>query len=314
MYGAATVIPAQPNGQAIVGVLVGAARPDDKAVEALREGLRGLGHVDGRNVKVEFRTAQGHYDRLPALVAELVQLKPDVIIVTHDGAAQTLKRATSTIPIVLLNISDPVLADLVTNLSHPGGNITGLTSMAAELIPKRLQLLKEAIPQLSRVTVLRPPTLAARYSLKVIQELETAAPSMSIKLKFIEVTKPEELRPAFKRTTEGNQQGVYVADGALFYSERKTLAKLAIEARVPAIYATRVFAEDGGLMSYGVDYADQARRAAVYVGKILKGAKPGDLPIEQPTKFELVVNLKTAKVLGITIPESILLRADEVIR
>ena len=296
-----------------MGLLVGAAKPDDKAVEAFRDGLRHLGYLDGRTVKLEFRTAEGDFENLPALAAELVKLQPDVIVVTNDSAARILKRATSTIPIVLLNIFDPVLAGLVTNLARPGGNITGLTSMASELIPKRLQLLQEAIPKLSAVTILRNPGPGSQGTQqKIVDELQRAGSSLSLNTRFLEINKPEQLSQAF-RSAPG-VQGVYVSDGALFYRERKTIAKLAADARIPVIYATRVFAEDGGLMSYGVDYADQARRAAVYVDKILRGAKPGDLPIERPTKFELVVNLKTAKALGITIPESILLRADEVIR
>jgi len=309
------LVSAQPNDRPIIGILVGAAKENDRAVEALRIGLSELGYVHGNNIRIEFRTAQGHYDRFSALASELVALKPDVIIVTNNGAAQALKRATSTLPIVLLNIFDPVSENLVTNLSHPGGNITGLTSLAEELIGKRLQLLKEATPNLSTVAVLRnPPTPPARATLKTTEHLEAAARSMSITLKSIVVTKPEELRTALKTLAKVNPQGVFVTDGALFYLERRALVNNMAEARLPAIYATRAFAEEGGLMSYGVDYADQARRAAVYVDKILRGAKPGELPIEQPTKFELVINLKTAKALGITIPESILLRADEIIR
>jgi putative ABC transport system substrate-binding protein len=187
--------------------------------------------------------------------------------------------------------------------------------MAAELIPKRLQLLKEAIPQLASVTVVRQPvTPSSGYNKKVVAQLQAAAPSMSIELKFVHVQKPDDFSAAFRKMTEAHKQGVYVADCALCYLERRRLAQIAAETRIPAIYVTRAFADDGGLMSYGVDYAEAARRAAIYVDKILRGAKPGDLPIEQPTKLELVVNLKTAKALGITIPESILVRADEVIR
>jgi putative ABC transport system substrate-binding protein len=307
---------AQQDSVAVVGLLVGAAAPNDRAVEAFRAGMRELGHEEGRNLKIEFRTAEGHPDRLPRLAEELVQLRPDVIVVGNETGARLLKRATSTIPIVLVNNTDPVGGGLVSNLSHPGGNITGLTSMAAELISKRLQLLKEAIPQLARVTVVRDPGGTSRppYNVKLVEQLQAAAPLMSIELKFVDVRRPDDFLSAFKRTTESHKQGVYVADCALCYLQRRKLAEIAAENRIPAIYVTRAFADDGGLMSYGVDYAAAARRAAVYVDKILRGAKPGDLPIEQPTKFELVVNLRTAKALGITIPESILLRADEVIR
>jgi ABC-type uncharacterized transport system substrate-binding protein len=248
------------------------------------------------------------------LVDELISLTPNVIVVGNDTGAQLLKRATSRIPIVLVNNVDPVGAGLVPNLSRPGGNITGLSSMAAELIPKRLQLLKEAIPQLERVTVLRNPTQSSFAHLRIVERLQAAARSMAIELKFMEARKAEDFVAAFRTTTEPHKQGMYVSEGALFYAERKRLTQLALERKMPAIYVTRAFADDGGLMSYGVDYSAQSRRVAVYVDKILRGAKPGDLPIEQPTKFELVVNLKTAEALGVTIPESFLVRADDVIR
>jgi putative ABC transport system substrate-binding protein len=299
-----------------VGVLAGAAAPNDRSVVALRAGLKELGYEEGRNLRIEFRTAQGHYDRMPRLVEELIQLKPDVLVAGNETGAQMLKRATSTIPIVLVNITDPVAGGLVKNLSRPGGNITGLSSMTAELNTKRLQLLKEAIPQLAKVTVLHNPTIApsSGYNAKLLEQLRSAAPSMAIELNFMEARKADDFFPAFRRTAEPYKQAVYVAECALCYSERKKLVQIAAKTRTPAIYVTRAFADDGGLMSYGVDYSDQSRRVAVYVDKILRGARPGDLPIEQPTKLEFVVNLKTAKAMGITIPDSILTRADEVIR
>jgi putative ABC transport system substrate-binding protein len=287
--GFTTIVSGQRDRVAIVGILVGATASNDRAVEALRAGLRELGHEEPRNLKIEFRTAEGQYERLPGLVDQLIALKPDVIVVGNDSAALILKRATSRIPVVLVNNADPVGAGLVTNLSRPGGNITGLSSLAAELIPKRLQLLKETIPQLARVTVLRnPPGAPLRY-VKLVEQLQAAALALSIELKFVDARTLQDVSAAFKSTAESHKQGMYVTEAALFYSQRKKLAQLALETRVPAIYVTRGFADDGGLMSYGVDYTAQSRRAAVYVDKILRGAKPGDLPIEQPTKFELVV-------------------------
>jgi putative ABC transport system substrate-binding protein len=225
---------------------------------------------------------------------------------------QAVKRATSTIPIVLAVVADPVGSGLVANLAHPGGNVTGLSLMVADLSAKRLQLLKEAIPRLTRVAVLWNP--ATPYHPKVVDELKAVAPSLSIELSFVGVRTPQQFGPAFTAISRAHAQALYVLDDAFFVIHRMTLLKLALKARLPVIYSQRNFPDAGALMSYGANYGDLFRRSAGYVDKILKGAKPGDLPIEQPTKFELVVNLKTARALGITIPESILLRADELIR
>ena len=304
----------QPNRIQVVGWLAGAAGPDDAIVEALRRGLFELGYVEGRNFKLEFRTAQGHLDRLPALAEELVQLKADVIVAPNAMSAQAIRRATSTIPIVVV-LFDSIAYGLVTNLAHPGGNITGLTSMTVELRAKRLQLLKETIPRLARVAVLWNPTNTPKtHQKQFVEDLQADARSLSIEMKFVVAQAPGSFEAAFSAIRQARAQALYLIENALFYVHRITLAKLASKARLPTIYGTRVFADSGGLMSYGADYADQVRRAAGYIDKILKGTKPGDLPIEQPTKFELVVNLKTAKALGITIPQSILLRADEVIK
>jgi putative ABC transport system substrate-binding protein len=301
----------QPNEPPIVGLMSFVAPSNDSAYEAFRQRLRELGYVEGRNVRIEFRNAQGHADRLPELAGELVRLKADVIVVGNPAAAIALKHATSTIPIVMASF-DPIASGLVTNLAHPGGNITGLSTMATELSAKRLQLLKETIPGLTRVAVLwheYTPT-----SRKVLEDIKAAAPSLSIQVKVVKAQTPEEFSPAFAEISRAHVQALYLIESPLFYGYRKMLATLALKARLPAIYGTRSFAEDGGLMSYGADILDQARRAAGYVNKILKGAKPSDLPIEQATKLELVVNLKTAKTLGLMIPTSILARADEVIR
>ena len=313
-FAATSVWAQQPNKVPVVGVLTLSAGPADPFVEALRQGLQELEYVEGRNIKFEFRTAQDQAVRLPGLAEELVRLNVDVIVVTNALGAQALRRATSSIPIVVA-LLDPVAAGLVTNLARPGGNITGLSFMGIELSAKRLQLLKEAIPRLARVAVLwNPANLPTPLSRKLVEDLKAAARLLSIELTFVVAQTPDEFDPAFAAVARANAQALYVVGGPLFYTQRATLAKLVSKARLPAIYGARVFADEGGLMSYGASIQDQMRRAAGYVDKILKGAKPGDLPIEQPTKFELVVILKTAKALGITIPQSILLQADEVIR
>ena len=301
---------AQEKELSIVGVLTGGADPRDATVEAFRQGLRELGYVEGRNIRIEFRTAQGHIDRLPALAEELVLLKANVIVVGNAPAALAVKRVTSTIPIVMV-ASDPVASGLVTNIARPGGQITGLSTMTTELHAKRLQLLKEVVPGLTRLAVLQDPSVAQSQQ-QAVEQLRTAASALAIKVTVVAVPKLEELGSSFAMVSR-HAQALYLLESFLFHTRRMTLAKLALKARLPA-YGSRAFAEAGGLMSYGVNYADQVRRSAGYVHKILKGAKPGDLPIEQPTKFDLVINLRTADALGIVIPESILLRADEVVR
>ena len=295
-----------------IGVLLVGFSPDSKEAQAFRQGLRDAGYTEGRDVVIEWRSANGEFSRIPQLATNLVQSKVEVIVVDGTPAAQAAKRATSTIPIVMSMAADPVGSGLVASLAHPGGNITGLSVMSAELSAKRLQLLKEAIPRLTRVAVLWNP--AQSWHPKVIDDLKRIAPSLSIELNFVSARTPEEIGPAFAAVRRGHAQALYVLGDFFFFTHRRVLLDLASKARVPVISGTRHFADDGALMSYGADYADQWRRSVGYVDRILKGAKPGDLPIEQPTKFELVVNLKTAKALGITIPESILLRADEVIR
>jgi putative ABC transport system substrate-binding protein len=305
----------QSNRIPVVGVLMAISAPDDPIVDALRQGLRELGYVEGRTVKIEFRTALGHADRLPGLAEELVKQNVDVIFAAATPAIEAVRRATSTIPIVMALGGDPVAAGLVASLAKPGGNVTGLSSMSAELNAKVLQLLKETVPRLSRVAVLwNPDSPLSPVQRKLTEDLKSAAPSLSIELVFVQIGKPEEVEAAFATANRARVQAIFVTDGPLIYSQRAVIAQLAAKARLPAIYRTRVFAEAGGLMSYGASWLDQTRQAAGYIDKILKGAKPRDLPMEQPTKFELVVNLKTAKALGITVPQSILLRADEVIR
>jgi putative ABC transport system substrate-binding protein len=302
----------QPPSPRRIGVLLVARSPDSKEAQAFRQELRDAGYAEGRDVVIEWRSANGDYDRIPELAADLVQRKVDVIVVEATLATQAVQRATSTIPIVLAVVADPVGSGLVANLAHPGGNVTGLSLMVADLSAKRLQLLKEVIPRLTRVVVLWNP--ATPYHPKVVDELKEVAPSLSIELSFVGVRTPQQFGPAFSAISRAHAQALYVLDDAFFVIHRMTLLKLALKARLPVIYSQRNFPDAGALMSYGPNIEDLFRRSAGYVDKILKGAKPGDLPIEQPTQFELVVNLKTAKTLGITIPEAILLRADEVIR
>jgi putative ABC transport system substrate-binding protein len=302
----------QPAPARRIGVVLVARSPDDKEWQAFRQGLLELGYAEGRNLVIEWRFSSGDYARVPELVADLVQRRVEVIVVDTTVATQTAKRATSTIPIVMTSIADPVGSGLVASLARPGGNITGLSIMATDLGGKRLQLLKDLIPRLARVAVLANPD--STFTPRVSEELKAVAPSLSVELSFISARTPKEFGPAFSVISRAHAQALYVIEDSLFFSHRTTLSKLTSEARVPAIFPQARVVEEGGLMSYGPDFSDLFRRSAGYVDKILKGAKPDDLPIEQPTKYELTVNLKTAKALGITIPESILLRADEVIR
>jgi len=299
----------QPASPRRIGVLLAVFSPESKEPQALRQGLRDAGYSEGRDVVIEWRFANGDYARVPELVADLVQRKVDVIVVTTTPAAQEVKRATSTIPIVMAIVADPVGSGLVASLAHPGGNVTGLAMLHTELAAKRLQLLKETIPHLVRVAMLWNPATPSHP--KAIEELKAAAPSLSIELTFVSARTPEELGEAFLAASRAEAQALYVVDDPVFFTHRMTLLKLASKARLPVISSVK---DLGGLMSYGANFGDAWRRSAGYVDKILKGAKPGDLPIEQPTKFELVVNLRTAKTLRLRIPQSILLEADEVIR
>jgi putative ABC transport system substrate-binding protein len=302
----------QPASPRRIGVLLVASSPESKLARQFRQGLLDAGYVEGRDVVIEWRFASGDYARVPELVADLVQRNVDVIVVESTPAAQAVKRATSTIPIVMALVADPVGSGLVASLSHPGGNVTGLSMMLADLTAKRLQLLKEVVPRATRVAVLWTPAMP--WHPKAIAELKVAAPSLAIELTFVSARSPEEFSPAFSAVSQAHAHALYVLDAPLFFAHQTTLFKLASKARLPTIYAERLYADEGGLMSYGANYGDLFRRSAGYVDKILKGAKPGDLPIEQPTKFELIVNLKTARALGLTIPEAVLLQADDVIK
>jgi putative ABC transport system substrate-binding protein len=309
---ASAAVSQQPTSPRRIGVLSVGYSPESSQAREFRQGLADAGYSDGRDVLIEWRSANGDYGRVSQLAADLVHNKVDVIVVGSTVAAQAVKRATSTIPIVMAAVADPIESGLVTNLAHPGGNVTGLAPMTVELSAKRLQLLKEAMPRVTRVAVLWNPDTP--YHPKVIEDLKAVAPSLSIELKFVGVRRPEEFGPAFLTVGRARAQALYVIEDSFFISQQTTLLKLVSKARLPAVFGTRAFADGGGLMSYGVNYGDQYRRSAAYVDKILKGIKPGDLPIEQPTKFDLIVNLKTAKTLGLSIPQSIILQADEVIR
>jgi putative ABC transport system substrate-binding protein len=306
----------QPASPRRIGVLLVARSPEDKEEKAFRQGLLDAGYSEGRDLVIEWRSTNGDYTRVQELVADLVQRKVEVIVVDSTLATQAAQRATSTIPIVMTSIADPVGSGLVASLAHPGGNVTGLSLMAAELGAKRLQLLKQTIPRLARVAVLWDPDnyTSEKIRDRIREDLKEAARSLSIELKFVVARTPEEFDPTFSAISRAHVQALYVIEDSFLFVHRTTILKLASKARLPAIFPQRQVVEEGGLLSYGPNFADLFRRSAGYVDKILKGAKPGDLPVEQPTKFEFVVNLKTAKALGITIPQSTLLRADEVIR
>ena len=284
--------------------------------DALLQGLRDLGYVEGRNVVIEYRDAEGKLERLPALAAELVALKVDVIFV-GAGTRVTLAamQATKTIPIVFTGVGDPVESGLVTSLARPGRNVTGLSSLGPELVGKRLELLKQAVPGVDRVAVLwLPGALGERTDKDMLTGADVAARALGVRLQFVEARGPDEFARAFSDMSSARAGALTVLPSNRFLREHRRLVDLAAENRLPAVYTSREFVDAGGLMSYGANTADLHRRAATYVDKILKGAKPGDLPVEQPTKFELIINLKTANALGLTIPQPVLGRADEVIQ
>ena len=283
--------------------------------EAFRQGLRDLGYVEGRNVVTEYREAEGKPERLPALAAELVALKVDVLVAQPTVGALAAKQATRTLPIVFIAVADPVTSGLVTSLARPGGNVTGLSTFGPDLVGKCLEQLKRAVPGVSRVAVLwHPGAVLERTAKDMLKEAEVAARALGVRLQYIEARGPDDFYRAFSEITRARASALTVFGSSMFFSERRRLVGLAAKNRLPAVYTWREGADAGGLMAYGPNIPDLFRRAATYVDKILKGAKPGDLPVEQPTKFELVINLKTAKALGLTIPRSVLGRADEVIQ
>ena len=302
----------QPQSPRRIRVISVAFSEHSEEAKAFRQGLHDAGYAEGKEIFVEWWFGGGRYDRTPEAVADLAQSKPDVIVVESTMAALAAKRATSTVPIVMALVSDPVGSGLVASLAHPGGNVTGLSNQTVDLAAKRLQLLKEAIPGARRVVVIfNPETPPNRI---MISRLEAAAPGIGVRLKLISVRDTKELRSAFSRLSRSNVDALFIVDDGFMKTHGEEILQLGMKARLPIVYADKPLARKGVLLSYSVDHVAMFRRAADYVDKILKGAKPADLPVEQPTTFELVVNLKTAKALGITIPQSILLRADEVIR
>jgi ABC-type uncharacterized transport system substrate-binding protein len=287
---------------------------EQQLVGAFRQGLRDLGYVDGQNVAIEYRPAEGKLERLPALAAELVRLKVDVIVTLATSGALAAKQATNTIPVVVAAMADPARDGLVASLARPGGNITGSTFLGPELIPKRLGLLKEVAPGASRVAILWHPGVYSESTMsRMMKETENAAQALRLRLQLLGAGGPAEFDRLFSEMSKAHADALLVFPSPMLYLEHRRIVDLAAKSRLPTVYPWREAVDVGGLIAYGANIEDLVRRAAVYVAKILKGAKPGDLPIEQPTKFELVINLKTAKALGLTIPQSILVRADQII-
>jgi putative ABC transport system substrate-binding protein len=300
----------QPEKISRIGILFLGDR-NQPHLEAFKQGLRELGYTEGKNIAIEYRYAEGKYDRLAELAAELVRAKVDIIVTTADNSARAAQQASPTIPIVLTT-GDPVASGLAESLAKPGGNITGLTVLLADLSGKRLEVLKETFPKMTRVAVLWSP--GEKVAATAFNETKIAAQGFSLQLHSYEVQSLQDIEKAFTEIPKVRQSALLVALSPRVTLHSKRIVELALEHHVPGIYPTRQFAEEGGLMAYGPLIGDLYRRAATYVNKILKGAKPSKLPIEQPTKFELVINLKTAKQLGVRIPPDILLRADKVIK
>ncbi|MEO5699905.1 MAG: ABC transporter substrate-binding protein [Casimicrobiaceae bacterium] len=306
---------AQPAGKVYrVGNLSGAV-PTAAApvIEAFRQRLRELGWVEGQNIVIDYRFAEGRFDRLPDLAAELVRLEVDIIVAAPTPAAVVAKNATETIPIVMINVGDPVGLGLIESLARPGGNVTGLAfSVGLEIVGKQLELLKETVPKVRRVAILSNPANPSHAP--AIREAKVAARSLGVQLQLLEARGPNEFDGAFEAMAKERVGALVVVPDSVFSAHRAQLADLAAKNQLPSMHGLRADVQTGGLMSYGPNLPDDWRRAATFVDKILKGAKPGDLPVEQPTKFELVINMKTAKALGLTIPQSLLLRANEVIQ
>jgi putative ABC transport system substrate-binding protein len=302
----------QPAKVPRIGFLTGSPSVFPGRIEAFRQGLRELGYVEGKNIVIEWRYTGGKLDRYPALAAELVRLKVDIIVSGGPTTTGFLKEATTTIPIVMGFDTDPVGNGLVASLARPGGNITGLSVLSPELGGKRLELLKEIVPKLSRVAVLGSSTLPGNA--QTLRETELAAGALGVKLQYVDVLSPKDIEAGFRRTVKGRADAVLALGNPVLNAHRTQVADLAVKSRLPAMYYAAEFVEAGGLMFYGVDFPDLFRRAATYVDKILKGAKPAELPVEQPKKFEFIVNLKAAKQIGLTIPPNVLARADRVIR
>ena len=290
----------------------GSVEIDKSLLAAFQQGLRELGYLEGKNIVIEQRYAAGQSDKLPELVAEFVRVKADVIVVTGDPAAHAAKKATTAIPIVIVTSPDPVGTGLIASLAHPGGNVTGLSDFHGGVVTKRLELLKDVAPLASRIAVLLNP---ANPSNPIqLKDIQAAASAFRVTLISLEVKRPDEIDPAFTTIVKERAGALLVLGDRLFATHQSQIIKFAVKNRLPTIYSQRLYVEAGGLMSYGANFTDQYRRAAIYVDKLIKGAKPADLPVEQPTKFELVINLKAAKQIGLTIPPTVLARADKVIK
>jgi putative ABC transport system substrate-binding protein len=281
-------------------------------IEALRQGLRELGYVEGKNIVIEYRFGEGKLDRLPAMVAELVRLKVDVIVTGGPSATRAAKEASATIPIVMATNTDPVGDGFVASLARPGGNITGLSTLAPEISGKQLELLKEIVPRLSSVAVLGTSTRPGNAL--ALRGVELAPEAIGVQLQFLDILGLKDIQPAFRSAGKSHFDAVLLLANPVLSSHRTEIVELAVKSRLTAIYFSSEFVDSGGLMTYGVNFTDLHRRAATYVDKILKGAKPADLPVEQPTKFEFIINLKTVQQIGLTIPPNVLARADRVIK
>ena len=305
-------VEAQQPKMARIGLLRGSSFEREANIEMLRRELSTLGYVDGRNIAIEFRAADNKFDRFPALVDELVRLKVDILIITSTAAALTAKKATATIPVIVMGITDPVGAGLVDSLARPGGNITGFTSIPADLSGKRIELLKETVSKISRVGVLWNPQDPA--SVQQWKESAQAARELGLQLHSMEVSSADKYEDSFKEAIKAGVLAFTVPQDSMSGANQKKIIQLAAKHRLPGIYSRNDFVENGGLMSYGWDRSESFKRVAVMVDKILKGTKPADIPVEQPKKFEFIVNLKTAKQIGLTIPPNVLARADRVIK
>jgi putative tryptophan/tyrosine transport system substrate-binding protein len=303
----------QPAKIPRIAVLIGSSLAANAVrIDAFRQSLRDLGYVEGKNIAIEFRSAEGKFDRLPELAAEIVRLSVDVIVTTGPIVNPPAKKATSTIPIVMAFDNDPVGNGLVASLARPGGNITGLSNIAPEISGKQLELLKEVVPRLSRIAVFGNTKEPA--NLQSLKEAEIAAGAFKVTLQYVDILSPDEIESSFLAANKGRAEAVIILGSFILNPHRAQVAKLAVGNRLPAAYNAIEWVEAGGLMSYGTSFPDLFRRAGAYVDKILKGAKPAEMPIEQPQKFELIINLKAAKQIGLTIPPNVLARAERVIK
>jgi putative ABC transport system substrate-binding protein len=302
---------AQVGSVPVIGFL-SPQEPTYPFVDGVRVGLRELGYIEGRNIRIEYRWTKGSFQQLPDLAAELVGLKVDVIVAFVTQASLAAQKATATIPVVMVGVADPVGVGLIASLARPGGNITGTSTMAAHIVTKQFELLKEIVPNASRVATLWNPA-NSMFQLLQLREAQVAARTTGVELQLLEARAPNDFDAAFAAIDREGTRALLILTDPLFSLYSQTLVEFLVKRRLPAITGQRIFADAGGLMAYGPNYIDSSKRAAVYVDKILKGAKPADLPVEQPTRFEFVINLKTAKALGLTIPETLLATADEVI-